>query len=156
MFHGTATPAELVAALSAVRDFAASADAMREEAEAKASSSGGGGGGDGGGGPGSFEALASSSLIRELLSSAADPTTSDVCQRLLSAVDADAARRHDATPATVLLPDAERFPELEKTRGAIADAEKALTDLLPVLRQKLIDGREGTRVSVGVHSFKPP
>jgi DNA mismatch repair protein MSH3 len=43
----------------------------------------------------------------------------------------------------VLLPDPVKFPELEKTRGAIADAERALTDLLPALRQKIIDNCAG-------------
>ena len=112
VFHGTATPAELVAALSAVRDFAASAQGMREEAVAKWSSSNRDeGGGDDGlslvsgrqlsaappihkqgegldgsfeGLEGSFEALAHSPLLRELLSSAADPATSEVCRRPLS------------------------------------------------------------------------
>ena len=72
-----------------------------------------------------------------------------MCRRLLSAVDVDAARRNDATPVTVLRPDPDRFPELEKTRGAIAEAELTLDDLLPVLRQTLIDGCGGGGVGDG-------
>jgi len=158
VFHGTATPAELVEALNAVADFALRMDAMREAAEGgggsgvggsggsgragggssggKSGDSGGGGGGSGSGGGGgggsgggggfgggigagtdSFETLAHSPLLREYLSAAADPATTEVCRKLLAAVDIDAARRSDATAASVLRPDAVRFPELERTRG---------------------------------------
>jgi DNA mismatch repair protein MSH3 len=119
VFHGTATPAELVIALSAVGGFA------------KALASEGG------------DLLGKTPLVKEYLAAASDPATAHKCDELLSRVDVDAARVGKATPATVLLPDPVKFPELEKTRGAIADAERALTDLLPALRQKIIDNCAG-------------
>ena len=140
VFHGTATPAELVAALAAVRDFAASVNGMRRGAEFGAklentSST-----------PvtqtpwDEFGEVAKATALRELLGEAADPAVSEVCRALLSAVDVEAARGGKATPATALLPTP--TPELERTRGAVADARRAMDELLPALRQKLVDGAE--------------
>ena len=119
IFHGTATPAELVAALSAVGGFA------KEIVSA---------GGD---------SLGRTGLTRELLAAACDPAVVHTCDELLSRVDVEAARAGRATAATVLLPDPVKFPELERTREAVASAERALQDLLPALRQKIIDNSKG-------------
>ena len=92
VFHGTATPAELVAALAAVRDFAASVNGMRRGAVFGAklentSST-----------PmtqtprDEFGEVAKATALRELLGEAADPAVSEVCRALLSAVDVEAAR----------------------------------------------------------------
>ena len=134
VFHGTATPAELVTALTSIVDFAASVEDMRQGLAGRE------GAGIAGAG---IDALARSSLVRELLTAAADPETVEVCRRLLAAVDSQAARSTrpaGGSPVAVLHPDAERFPEVEVTRAAIADAERALDELLPALRQKLVDG----------------
>ena len=82
-----------------------------------------------------FGEVAKATALRELLGEAADPAVSEVCRALLSAVDVEAARGGKATPATALLPNARRFPELERTRGAVADARRAMDELLPALRQ---------------------
>ena len=119
IFHGTATPAELVAALSAVGGFA------KEIVSA---------GGD---------SLGRTGLTRELLAAACDPAVVHTCDELLSRVDVEAARAGRATASTVLLPDPVKFPELERTREAVAAAERALQDLLPALRQKIIDNSKG-------------
>ena len=140
VFHGTATPAELVAALTAVRDFAASVDDMR-----RAAKNGGGEDGD----DFQFGDVASAAALRGLLGEAADPAVSEICRALLSAVDVEAVREGKATPATALLPDAERFPELERTRDAVAEARRELDDLLPALRQKLVDGAKRSGAGAG-------
>ena len=136
VFHGTATPAELVAGLSAVRDFA------RLVRNAKAKEAAGRGGEiDAAAADDDDEcaSLASSALLREYLDAASDASVVHTCDRLLSMVDVENATNGKATAATALLPNATRFPRLESTRADIADAEKALEDLLPTLRQKLID-----------------
>ena len=46
-------------------------------------------------------------------------------------MDAEAARSGRATPATALKPDAARFPELEKTRAAVAEVVRDLKDFFP-------------------------
>ena len=142
VFHGTATPAELVAALAAVRDFAASVNGMRRGAEFGAKLENTSSTPITQTPPDEFGKVAKATALRELLGEAADPAVSEVCRALLSAVDVEAARGGKATPATALLPNAERFPELERTRGAVADARRALDELLPALRQKLVDGAE--------------
>lgn len=144
VFHGTATPAELVAALTAVRDFSASVNDMR-----RAAKNGGGGGEDGDDFDFDFGDVASAAALRGLLGEAADPAVSEICRALLSAVDVEAARGGKATPATALLPDAERFPELERTRDAVAEARRELDDLLPALRQKLVDGAKRSGAGAG-------
>jgi DNA mismatch repair protein MSH3 len=73
---------------------------------------------------------------------------------LLSAVDAEAARAGRATPATALKPDDNRFPELEGTRKAVADAIADLNDLLPELRDALVRGAENASTSSGAGKQK--
>ena len=118
VFHGTATPAELVSALSAVRAFA---DAVVEITDSA--------------GP---DASIESDATRRLLAEARDPQVVATCASLLGAVDAEAARSGRATPATALKPDDARFPELSQTRAAVADAVRSLDDLLPELRDALV------------------
>uniref|UniRef100_A0A7S0PQT4 DNA mismatch repair proteins mutS family domain-containing protein n=1 Tax=Micromonas pusilla TaxID=38833 RepID=A0A7S0PQT4_MICPS len=125
IFHGTATPAELVAALSAVGGFAKEVLSV---------------GGD---------SLGRTRLTRELLAAACDPAVVHTCDELLSRVDVEAASAGRATAATVLLPDPVKFPELERTREAVAAAERALQDLLPALRQKIIDNSRGGKPQGG-------
>ena len=125
IFHGTATPAELVAALSAIGGFAKEVS---------------GSGGDSSG---------RMRLTRELLAAACDPAVVHTCDELLSRVDVEAARAGRATAATVLLPDPVKFPELERTREAVAAAGRALQDLLPALRQKIIDNSRGGKPQGG-------
>jgi DNA mismatch repair protein MSH3 len=86
-------------------------------------------------------------LLRRLLFEACDPHVAATCASLLSAVDAEAARAGRATPATALKPDDTRFPELEGTRKAVADAVRDLNDLLPELRDALVRGAENTTSS---------
>lgn len=134
VFHGTATPAELVTALSAVRAFAG---AVAEMAKTKSLQTNR----DALEGPsGGSASPCASLLLRRLLAEASDEEVAATCESLLSAVDAEAARSGRATPATALKPDAARFPELEKTRAAVAEAVRDLEGLLPELREQLIRG----------------
>ena len=140
VFHGTATPAELVTALSAVRAFAGAVAEMAQKSlqtnrDALEGPSGG------------SASPCASLLLRRLLAEASDEEVAATCESLLSAVDAEAARSGRATPATALKPDAARFPELEKTRAAVAEAVRDLEGLLPELREQLIRG--GARGSDG-------
>ena len=132
VFHGTATPAELVNALGAIKAFAGAVQGMAERRS--------------GGGKNAHDAdvdsLAKSGMLRKLLQEACDPSVVDLCQSLLSAVDLENAKTGKATPATALRPDPTQFPELEITRRAIADAQRAMDDLLPVLRGQLVSGGE--------------
>ena len=144
VFHGTATPAELVAALSAVRAFAGAVAEMAQRGpqtnRADESLEGPSGGTSHGVFPVSDASPRASLLLRRLLAEASDEETAATCASLLSAVDAEAARSGRATPATALKPDAARFPELEKTRAAVAEAVRDLEGLLPELREQLIRG----------------
>lgn len=144
VFHGTATPAELVAALSAVRAFAGAVAEMAQKGpqtnRADESLEGLSGGTSHGVFPVSDASPCASLLLRRLLAEASDEETAATCASLLSAVDAEAARSGRATPATALKPDAARFPELEKTRAAVAEAVRDLEGLLPELREQLIRG----------------
>ena len=144
VFHGTATPAELVAALSAVRAFAGAVAEMAQKGpqtnRADESLEGPSGGTSHGVFPVSDASPRASLLLRRLLAEASDEETAATCASLLSAVDAEAARSGRATPATALKPDAARFPELEKTRAAVAEAVRDLEGLLPELREQLIRG----------------
>ena len=144
VFHGTATPAELVAALSAVRAFAGAVAEMAQKGpqtnRADESLEGPSGGTSHGVFPVSDASPCASLLLRRLLAEASDEETAATCASLLSAVDAEAARSGRATPATALKPDAARFPELEKTRAAVAEAVRDLEGLLPELREQLIRG----------------
>ena len=144
VFHGTATPAELVAALSAVRAFAGAVAEMAQKGpqtnRADESLEGLSGGTSHGVFPVSDASPRASLLLRRLLAEASDEETAATCASLLSAVDAEAARSGRATPATALKPDAARFPELEKTRAAVAEAVRDLEGLLPELREQLIRG----------------
>ena len=146
VFHGTATPAELVAALGSISAFAGAVAEMAERAKARDDESP----------PPSrpdavyenetddlgLSSLCASRLLRRLLFEACDPHVAATCASLLSAVDAEAARAGRATPATALKPDDARFPELEGTRNAVADAVRDLDDLLPELRDALVRGAE--------------
>ena len=144
VFHGTATPAELVAALSAVRAFAGAVAEMAQKGpqtnRADESLEGPSGGTSHGVFPVSDASPRASLLLRRLLAEASDEDVAATCASLLSAVDAEAARSGRATPATALKPDAARFPELEKTRAAVAEAVRDLEGLLPELREQLIRG----------------
>ena len=144
VFHGTATPAELVAALSAVRAFAGAVAEMAQKGpqtnRADESLEGLSGGTSHGVFPVSDASPRASLLLRRLLAEASDEDVAATCASLLSAVDAEAARSGRATPATALKPDAARFPELEKTRAAVAEAVRDLEGLLPELREQLIRG----------------
>ena len=144
VFHGTATPAELVAALSAVRAFAGAVAEMAQKGlqtnRADESLEGPSGGTSHGVFPVSDASPRASLLLRRLLAEASDEEAAATCASLLSAVDAEAARSGRATPATALKPDAARFPELEKTRAAVAEAVRDLEGLLPELREQLIRG----------------
>ena len=144
VFHGTATPAELVAALSAVRAFAGAVAEMAQKGpqtnRADESLEGLSGGTSHGVFPVSDASPCASLLLRRLLAEASDEETAATCASLLSAVDAEAACSGRATPATALKPDAARFPELEKTRAAVAEAVRDLEGLLPELREQLIRG----------------
>ena len=144
VFHGTATPAELVAALSAVRAFAGAVAEMAQRGpqtnRADESLEGPSGGTSHGVFPVSDASPRASLLLRRLLAEASDEEAAATCASLLSAVDAEAARSGRATPATALKPDAARFPELEKTRAAVAEAVRDLEGLLPELREQLIRG----------------
>ena len=97
VFHGTATPAELVAGLSAVRDFAR----LVRNAKAKAAA-GRGGEIDAAAADDDDEcaSLASSALLREYLDAASDASVVHTCDRLLSMVDVENATNGKATAAT--------------------------------------------------------
>ena len=142
VFHGTATPAELVLALGSISAFASAVAEMAERAKARGDESYENETDDLG-----LSSLCQSRLLRRLLFEACDPHVAATCASLLSAVDAEAARAGRATPATALKPDDNRFHELEGTRKAVADAVRDLNDLLPELRDALIRGAENTTVS---------
>ena len=97
-------------------------------------------------------------LLRRLPRRRATGGRGGACASLLSAVDAVAAPRGRATPATALKPDAARFPELEKTRAAVAEAVRDLEGLLPELREQLIRGgaSDGAAGADGAGSRKTP
>ena len=162
VFHGTATPAELVAALSAVRAFAGAVAEMAQKSpqtnRADESLEGLSGGTSHGVFPVSDASPRASLLLRRLLAEASDEEAAATCASLLSAVDAEAARSGRATPATALKPDAARFPELEKTRAAVAEAVRDLEGLLPELREQLIRGgaSDGAAGADGAGSRKTP
>jgi DNA mismatch repair protein MSH3 len=133
-FHGTATPAELVAGLGSISGLAEKIraisgwkrDVSRTPREGHREDD--------------PDVFPRSALLRRLFAEAADPSASAICASLVGAVDAKAAREGRATPATALVPDPARFPELETTREALEAAEKALEDLLPSLRDVLSRG----------------
>ena len=86
------------------------------------------------------EAFPRSSLLRRYLREASDPATSETCRALLGALDVAAVRGGRATAATALLPDASRFPDVERTRAEAAEAADAMDALLPKLREQLEAG----------------
>ena len=128
VFHGTATPAELVSALGSVSAFAGAVAAMADGRRAA---------------PDGDDALS------RLLEAACDSGTTATCASLLGAVDAEAARAGRATPATALRPDDARFPEVSETRAAVADAVRSLDDLLPALRDALAARRSAPEEAFG-------
>ena len=100
VFHGTATPAELVAALSAVRAFAGAVAEMAQKRpqtnRADESLEGLSGVTSHGVFPVSDASPCASLLLRRLLAEAATQETVATCASLLSAVDAEAARARGA------------------------------------------------------------
>ena len=147
VFHGTATPAELVLALGSISAFAGAVTEMAERAKAQAGDESHENENENETDDLGLSSLCQSRLLRRLLFEACDPHVAATCASLLSAVDAEAARAGRATPATALKPDDTRFPELEGTRKAVADAIADLNDLLPELRDALVRGAENTTVS---------
>ena len=116
VFHGTATPAELVAALTAVQAFAADVDAAMKFHAAAPDDAGSSSSARNASDP-FGEAFPRSSLLRRYLREASDPATSETCRALLGALDVAAVRGGRATAATALLPDASRFPDVGDARG---------------------------------------
>ncbi len=139
VFHGTATPAELVAALTAVQAFAADVDAAMKFHAAAPDDAGSSSSARNASDP-FGEAFPRSSLLRRYLREASDPATSETCRALLGALDVAAVRGGRATAATALLPDASRFPDVERTRAEAAEAADAMDALLPKLREQLEAG----------------
>ncbi|KAI7838548.1 hypothetical protein COHA_007691 [Chlorella ohadii] len=75
-----------------------------------------------------------SALLRQLLGAAADPSVAAAAQEMLGSLDLQAAEKNDKLH---VLKDSERFPEMQRWRGEVAAAEKALADLLPSYRRQL-------------------
>tara|TARA_B110000977_G_scaffold84276_1_gene112584 strand:+ start:8672 stop:10882 length:2211 start_codon:yes stop_codon:yes gene_type:complete len=139
VFHGTATPAELVNALCAVKSFANSIHGMAAGSGTKSKNNTSSQQTE----STNVDRLATSPMLVHLLCEASDPAVVHLCETLLAAVDLECVQHGKATPATALRPDPVQFPELEVTRSGVEVAVRAMDDLLPVLREQLVSGSDG-------------
>ena len=117
VFHGTATPAEFVSALTSLSKFGEMCGDMRA----------------------SVESEIESTLLIEQIEAVIDPSLRALADQFLRALNLDVAcdEKPSKTKIGLFKDDPERFPELSSTVAAVNDAKEALEDLLPELRRKL-------------------
>ena len=117
IFHGTATPAEFVGALTSLVKFSEACSDMRtgHGVEIK------------------------SKLLEDNLEAVTDPLLRALADELMSALNLDVAlaEKPSKTKTGLFKDDPERFPALHEATKAVEDAKNAMNDLLPELRKKL-------------------
>ena len=130
VFHGTATPAEFVSALTSLSKFGEACGSMRA----------------------SVATEIESALLNELLEVIADPMLGALADRFLSALNLDVAcdEKPSKTKIGLFHDDPSRFPDLHAATVAVEDGKTAMDDLLPELRRKLGMPRLGYTTVGGV------